>query len=63
GFTNWDECDMYASNNRGDWGRGVPEFVDEGSDEELDDVVSWGGVGVHHVPRDEEQSPMEMHWQ
>ncbi|WP_240372553.1 copper amine oxidase [Brevibacterium zhoupengii] len=63
GFTNFSECEQYATNNRGDCGRGVPEFVDDGKGQKLDDVVSWVAVGFHHVPRDEEQSPMEMHWQ
>lgn len=62
-FTNADSCELYASRNYGDCGRSVPEFVADGRDEDLDDVVSWVAVGYHHVPRDEEQSPMEMHWQ
>lgn len=62
-FTNADECQIFATRNRGTCGAGVPEFVSRGSDEPLDDVVSWVAVGFHHVPRDEEQSPMELHWQ
>lgn len=63
GFTNHNDCELYATKNRGDCGRGVQEFVEDGKDQDLDDVVSWVAVGFHHVPRDEEQSPMEMHWQ
>lgn len=62
-FTNDDECERFAVKNSGDCGDGVEDFVADGADETLDDVVSWVGVGYHHVPRDEEQSPMEMHWQ
>ena len=25
--------------------------------------VMWVRVGFHHVPRDEDQSPMPVHWQ
>ena len=62
-FTNADECHIYATYNRGGCGRGVLDFVKEQKKEKLDDVVSWVAVGYHHVPRDEEQSPMEVHWQ
>lgn len=62
-FTNYDECQRFAVKNSGDCGGGVEDFVEEGAEEELDDVVSWVAVGYHHVPRDEDQSPMEMHWQ
>ncbi|WP_134324151.1 hypothetical protein [Cumulibacter soli] len=27
------------------------------------DVVSWVAVGFRHVARDEDQGPMEAHWQ
>ncbi|GHD12493.1 copper amine oxidase [Zhihengliuella salsuginis] len=53
----------FATYNPADYGRGVLDFVEEGQEEELADVVSWVAVGFHHVPRDEDQSPMEMHWQ
>lgn len=63
-FTSHDECEKFATENReGDCGPGVPEYVEESAGESLEDVVSWVAVGFHHVPRDEEQSPMEMHWQ
>lgn len=62
-FTNADECQVFATMNRGRCGRGVPEYVELGKGQQLDDVVSWVAVGYHHVPRDEDQSPMEMHWQ
>ncbi|MFC0673620.1 copper amine oxidase [Brachybacterium hainanense] len=62
-FTNADDCQRYAVRNRGGCGDGVLDFVERGAGQPLDDVVSWVAVGFHHVPRDEEQSPMEMHWQ
>ena len=31
--------------------------------ETLDDPVAWVNVGFHHINRDEDQSPMPIHWQ
>ncbi|MHC6178238.1 copper amine oxidase [Glutamicibacter endophyticus] len=62
-FTNADDCQIYATYNRGRCGRGVVDYVKKQKGQPLDDVVSWVAVGYHHVPRDEEQSPMEVHWQ
>ncbi len=62
-FTNFDECEVHATANRGRCGSSVLDFVDDGAGQVLDDVVSWVSVGYHHVARDEDQSPMEMHWQ
>ena len=63
-FTNADECELFATRNaiRG-CGDGVIDFVSRSRDDVLDDVVSWVAIGFHHVPRDEDQSPMELHWQ
>lgn len=63
-FTNADDCQLYATRNaKLGCGDGVPDFVQRGAGQTLDDVVSWVAIGFHHVPRDEDQSPMEMHWQ
>lgn len=62
-FTNADDCQIYATRNRGGCGSSVLDYVNESKSEQLDDVVSWVAVGFHHVPRDEDQSPMELHWQ
>lgn len=63
-FTNADDCQIFATRNRaGSCGDGVLDFVSRGAGEKLDDVVSWVAIGFHHVPRDEDQSPMELHWQ
>lgn len=29
----------------------------------MTDPVAWVNVGFHHIPRDEDQSPMPVHWQ
>lgn len=61
-FTQAVDCQEYATANRdAHCGGGVPDYVADR--EQLDDVVSWVAVGFHHVPRDEDQSPMEAHWQ
>lgn len=61
-FSEATDCELFATANRdGHCGRGVPDFVSDR--QELDDVVSWVAVGFHHVARDEDQSPMESHWQ
>lgn len=62
-FTNHDECEVFATGNRGGCGDGVLDYVADGAGEPLDDVVSWVAVGFHHVVRDEDQSPMDVHWQ
>jgi len=62
-FTNYDECQIFATENRGGCGSGVIDYVEDSAGEELEDPVSWVAVGYHHVPRDEDQSPMEVHWQ
>ncbi|WP_020016160.1 copper amine oxidase [Promicromonospora sukumoe] len=61
-FTEADDCQLYATANKdGSCGAGVLDFAQDGA--ELSDVVTWVAVGFHHVARDEDQSPMEMHWQ
>ena len=61
-FTEADDCQLYATANKdGSCGAGVLDFAQD--EAELSDVVTWVAVGFHHVARDEDQSPMEMHWQ
>mgnify|MGYP004485997693 CR=1 FL=1 len=65
-FTQADLCQKWASDNAAD-----PEcpledktVLDFASDKEkLTDPIMWVRVGFHHVPRDEDQSPMPLHWQ
>ncbi|MFJ3958972.1 copper amine oxidase [Arthrobacter sp. NPDC090010] len=61
-FTQYKDCERFATQNlsTGCPSSGVPQFVNS---EKLSDVVSWVVVSYHHVPRDEDQSPMDMHWQ
>lgn len=62
-FTNAKDCQIFATNNRGSCGSGVLDYVSQSKAEPLKDVVSWVAVGFHHLPRDEDQSPMSVHWQ
>lgn len=62
-FSQFNPCELYATQNllAGCSTNDVPSFVAEHA--ALDDVVSWVAVSYHHVPRDEDQSPMDVHWQ
>lgn len=62
-FTQADPCQLYATGNDGACGDGVLDYITAGRAVPLTDVVSWVAVGFHHVPRDEDQSPMQLHWQ
>jgi len=60
-FSEYLECERFATKNPDCPQRSVLGFVADR--QPLDDVVAWVAVGFHHVVRDEDQSPMEMHWQ
>jgi hypothetical protein len=63
-FTNDHACQEYASSNLNAEcpGQSVLDYVaDETAP--LTDPVAWVSVGYHHIPRDEDQSPMPVHWQ
>ncbi len=62
-FTNASTCELFATSNPGDCGDSVLDYVADSSTEQLSDVVSWVAVGFHHVARDEDQGPMDSHWQ
>ncbi|CAL9425076.1 copper amine oxidase [Streptomyces albus] len=62
-FTRYKRFEQYASDNarfgshRAD---DVGKFVDG---EELKHPIAWVNVGFHHIARDEDQTPMPVHWQ
>ncbi|WP_232344346.1 copper amine oxidase [Actinoplanes awajinensis] len=65
-FSQKNLCEKWASDNAADPEcpldiKTVVDFVKD--KEKLADPVMWVRVGFHHVPRDEDQSPMPMHWQ
>lgn len=65
-FTNYKECQQFATVNPTAGGctgqRNVLEYVSTDTGP-LTDPVAWVNVGYHHVVRDEDQSPMTVHWQ
>ncbi len=38
-------------------------LMDYANGEKLTDPIAWVNVGFHHIVRDEDQSPMPVHWQ
>ena len=62
-FTEYKKNEQYASGNDA-FGRGRPahlgKFV---NGERLRHPVAWVNVGFHHIARDEDQTPMPVHWQ
>ncbi|MGW0878177.1 copper amine oxidase [Streptomyces sp. NPDC002671] len=62
-FTEYDKCEKFASNNPG-CAQGHPLTVDKWvNGQTLTHPVVWMNVGFHHIPRDEDQQPMPVHWQ
>jgi primary-amine oxidase len=61
-FTQQRACEKFATFNLDPecGARSVLQYV---NGEQLTDPVMWVRVGFHHVPRDEDQSPMHTHWQ
>ncbi|MEU7903581.1 primary-amine oxidase [Actinoplanes sp. NPDC049118] len=65
-FTEKNLCEKWASDNAQDpeCPEGKRTIIDFAKDRaKLTDPVMWVRVGFHHVPRDEDQSPMPLHWQ
>jgi primary-amine oxidase len=65
-FTEKNLCEKWATDNAQDpecpeGKRTILDFAKDKS--KLTDPVMWVRVGFHHVPRDEDQSPMPLHWQ
>jgi primary-amine oxidase len=61
-FTQFKACEKFATFNLDPQcpGRSVLQYV---NNETMTDPVMWVRVGFHHIPRDEDESPMPMHWQ
>ncbi|TLF31835.1 hypothetical protein [Microbacterium sp. 5K110] len=61
-FTNRNECEIQPLQNSGTGCEGAT-LLDFTNGETLTDPIAWVNVGFHHVVRDEDQSPMPIHWQ
>ena len=61
-FTQKKDCELRPQDNAalGCEGTTLIDFV---NDEEITDPVAFVNVGFHHIARDEDQSPMPVHWQ
>ncbi|MDL5352348.1 hypothetical protein [Microbacterium sp. zg-YB36] len=64
-FTNYNACQEYATNNLNPAcaEKNLIEYAATGAGQALTDPVAWVNSGFHHVVRDEDQSPMQTHWQ
>jgi primary-amine oxidase len=63
-FTQQHACELYATGNADPQCGRRKTILDYVRDKEaMTDPVMWVRVGFHHVPRDEDQSPMPVHWQ
>ncbi len=63
--TNYNACQEYATNNLNTAcaDKNVIQYVASGAGQTITDPVVWVNSGFHHVVRDEDQSPMQTHWQ
>jgi primary-amine oxidase len=61
-FTEYKACEKFATHNLDPQCR-ARSILQYANGEALTDPVMWVRVGFHHVPRDEDQSPMPVHWQ
>ncbi|GGO92242.1 copper amine oxidase [Wenjunlia tyrosinilytica] len=62
-FTQYKACEKNANDNQDPAckkARSVDKYV---NGEALTNPTMWVNVGFHHIPRDEDQSPMPVHWQ
>lgn len=59
--TQYKSCEQLAvENSAGECADSVDQYT---NGERLTDPVVWVQVGYHHVPRDEDEDPMPVHWQ
>ncbi|MFF3560595.1 copper amine oxidase [Streptomyces sp. NPDC002574] len=62
--TQYRSCEQLASGNSDPACNGRGTSVDKWANAEtLTHPVVWVNVGFHHIPRDEDQTPMPIHWQ
>lgn len=62
--TQYRACEQLAGGNSDPACAGRGTSVDKWVDgETLTHPVMWVNVGFHHIPRDEDQTPMPLHWQ
>lgn len=63
-FTNYRACHEYATSNLnvGCPGESILDYVAD-DNHDLVDPVAWVNLGFHHTDKDEDQSPMPIHWQ
>jgi len=61
-FTQYKPCEKFATFNQDPECAGTT-ILEYTNGERLTDPVMWVRIGFHHVPRDEDQSPMPVHWQ
>jgi primary-amine oxidase len=62
-FTQYRKCEQYPNDNRqfsSSCGADLTKFT---NGEQLTRPVVWVNVGFHHIARDEDQTPMPVHWQ
>jgi len=63
-FTQQHPCEMFATGNADPQCTNRKTILDYTRDKEtMTDPIMWVRVGFHHIPRDEDQSPMPVHWQ
>lgn len=62
-FSQYQECERFASYNVDETCPNL-DVIDYAADaEQITDPVAWVNVGFHHQVRNEDQSPMAIHWQ
>jgi primary-amine oxidase len=63
-FTQHNSCEKFATRNTDPQCGARQSVLDYAKDkQDLKNPIMWVRVGFHHVPRDEDQSPMPLHWQ
>jgi primary-amine oxidase len=63
-FTQAHACEKFATGNADPQCPREKTILDFAKDKEtMTNPIMWVRVGFHHVPRDEDQSPMPLHWQ